>query len=91
MCPYRLTAAVLELIIAASTGYFIFLAADGYAKQEQTKPEIRQFDTQKTVSVGSTVPPCLRHLSPGDRPQFVFRSADGTVIIIGSEDVRKRC
>lgn len=83
----RAAGIVILIAILAS----IIASGISYAKQGQTKPEIRQFDTQKAVSAVPAVPPCLRHLSPGDRPQFVLRSADGTVIIVGSEDARKRC
>lgn len=79
------------IVILIAILAFIIASGISYAKQEQTKPEIRQFESQKVISVVPAVPPCLRHLSPGDRPQFILRSSDGTVIIVGSEDVRKRC
>jgi hypothetical protein len=70
---------------------YLVLHSMGYAKEVQTKPGIAIPAPQRAISAVSDVPPCFARPRAPKRMAWVITAKDGTVLVVGSEDVRKKC
>ncbi|OCJ12482.1 hypothetical protein A6U86_05525 [Rhizobium sp. AC27/96] len=66
-------------------------ALASHAKQEIAKPDIAQFVPRKALDARSDMPPCMVPRQAPQRIYWVLKAKDGTTLIVGAEDVRKRC
>ncbi|NTF67960.1 hypothetical protein [Rhizobium rhizogenes] len=77
--------------IGLAFSIYLVLVAMGYAKQVPTKPDMALPAPQKAIDAVSDVPPCFAHPRAPKRVSWIITAKDGTVLVVGSEDVRKRC
>lgn len=61
------------------------------ANPEQTRPEQLTLASHSPLYAHTDIPPCWHRTDSPMHVVWLLRAKDGTVIIVGAEDVRKRC
>ncbi|HEY0120632.1 MAG TPA: hypothetical protein VGC14_02535 [Rhizobium sp.] len=70
---------------------FILAAGISYAKQEPAKHDMALLAPQRAIDAVLDIPPCFAHPRAPKRVTWMITAKDGTALVVGSEDVRKRC
>ncbi|NTG07233.1 hypothetical protein [Rhizobium rhizogenes] len=82
---------LVSVPIGLAFSIYLILIAMGHAKEVQTKPDMALPASQRAISAVSDVPPCFARPRAPKRMAWVLTAKDGTVLVVGAEDVRKKC
>jgi hypothetical protein len=77
--------------IGLAFSIYLVLHGMGIAKQVPEKPDMALPASHKAISAVSDVPPCFAHPRAPKRVSWMITAKDGTVLVVGSEDVRNKC